>query len=59
MAARLGDVLYWIACVVATTVGGFAAYALTFPGGEPSVIATIAGAIWLFGRGCRYVLAGR
>jgi hypothetical protein len=59
MAARLGDVLYWLGCVVATATGGLAAYALTFPGGEPSVIAIIAGSIWLLGRACRYVLAGR
>jgi hypothetical protein len=63
--ARLGNVLYWTAAalsVLIVVVGIPAALNEAPPKARWSVIAVffaIAGAVWLAGRACRYVLAGR
>jgi hypothetical protein len=64
MVARLGNVLYWGACLVAGLLALIAAYAMVFGTGEDRVfidtaLAVIALIVWLVGRACRYVLAGR
>jgi hypothetical protein len=64
MAARLGDVIYWAAALIAATIAGLIAYAAVFGGGkgEPFMqvfFLIVAGLIWLFGRACRYVLTNR
>lgn len=62
MAARLGDVLYWIGCgiavffvlifiLVASNSGPDAPFYL-------GVYAVLAIVSWLIGRACRYILAG-
>lgn len=68
MAARLGNVLYWTGCILAllalivgtlTAVGDTADpvdyrwYLFALFGAGPAL------ALWLVGRACRYVLAGR
>ena len=60
MLARLGNVLYWAACLL-TLVPLLAFGWMAFDNGGivPFVIGIlIAGLIWLVGRACRYVLAG-
>lgn len=65
MAARLGDVLYWVGCALAAgCLALFAWLGVDDPRPETRTIAFAVGAggalmIWLFGRACRYVLAGR
>ena len=64
MAARLGDVIYWAASLIAILIIGFMAYAALFGtgGGNASFAqgmgVVFAIAIWLVGLGCRYVLGG-
>jgi hypothetical protein len=67
MAARLGNVLYWVGCIAAAFVLALFGlmWATGFLGGDPEtpifygVIAAIIAAIcWGVGRACRYVLAG-
>lgn len=65
MLERLGDVLYWVACglaLVAFAVGCL--IAISFPAMWDrlmftAVAAGAAGVLWLVGRACQYVLAGR
>jgi hypothetical protein len=63
MASRLGNVLYWLGCLIAAVIfiGGYlmmsgGGYKLQFPDylviGLPAIVA------WLIGRAFRYVLAG-
>jgi hypothetical protein len=64
MLARLGDVLYWLACLLALGLIGFIVFAMstttrTDAWSELPIWVGIAGLIWLAGRGVRYVLAGR
>jgi len=57
MLARLGDVLYGTACVLAVL---FALIISLIPGNNykpENFIGVVV--IWLIGRACRYVLAGR
>lgn len=66
MLARLGDVLYWLGCIIAavvTATGGF----IWFVEGRNradglimfSFFIICAIAVWLIGRACRYVFAAR
>jgi hypothetical protein len=65
MVARLGNVLYWLGCILAGLfiVGGVAEWfgeARYRPDGYGIIIgfAVVAFIIWLIGRACRYVLSG-
>jgi uncharacterized membrane protein len=64
MVARLGNVIYWAASILAAVVILLAAYAAFFGTGEGRLLldATLGAmgvGVWLVGRACRYVLAGR
>ena len=64
MAARLGEALYWTATifVVLIVVWIVWGYMYNVSKGEPiiPIVALLfAAAIWLAGRACRFVLAGR
>jgi hypothetical protein len=64
MDARLGKILYWAATIIASliVVAVVAGYVSNDREGEPFipiVPLVLAGAIWLAGWACRYVLAGR
>lgn len=62
--ARLGDVLYWLGCILAAIVVVWGAV-FFFRGdqdGDPylfSVVAVAAFAIWVIGRALRYILSGK
>ena len=68
MSARLGNVLYWLGCIVTVPCAIWVivnAWVLTSGSSVPGENARqilIAGSVgigaWLFGRACRYVLAG-
>jgi hypothetical protein len=63
--ARLGNVLYWTAASVAALiiVVGIPAGLNEVPSNKRwtliAVFILMAGAVWLFGRACRYILVGR
>ena len=64
MMARLGNVLYWAGCVFAGAhccfFGALMAQHETQHAWSALVsFAVMAGIIWVLGRACRYVLAGR
>jgi hypothetical protein len=64
MAARFGEVLYWLGVIIAALLAALAAVGFIWGTGttEPfaEIVALImAGIVWLIGRACRYVLAGR
>ena len=64
MVTRLGDVLYWGASLIAGLLGLISAYAIVFGAGEDrffidAMLFVFAVIVWLVGRACRYVLAGR
>ena len=62
--ARLGDVLYWLGCILAAIVAGWGAV-VCFRGehgGDPylfSVVAVAAFSVWVIGRALRYILSGK
>ena len=63
MAARVGNVLYWLSCalaVVTAAIGAVVWFNRTEPGDVATVIILVmlAAIAWLIGRACRYVLAG-
>ena len=63
MAARLGNVLYWLGCIVAAIVVIYdVTLGLANDWQDPAFLyirtAILAVAIWLVGRACRYVLSG-
>jgi hypothetical protein len=62
MAARFGEVLYWLSILAALPIIALVIYAFFFgnPGFSAERIAgiVVAGLIVLVGRACRYVLAG-
>jgi hypothetical protein len=65
MAARLGDVLYWLGCILAVLFLPLPLLALIdFLNGHPQTVAhpdyliEVALASWLTGRTLRYILAG-
>ena len=62
MAARLGNVLYWLCCILAVVIaaiGAFVWFNRTEPGDEGTVLILVALAaiVWLIGSVCHYVLA--
>jgi hypothetical protein len=65
MVARLGNVLYWAACVLAVGWLAFWLYAIRMNGGRGDtglgLAVTFGGAavIWLIARATRYVLTGK
>jgi hypothetical protein len=64
MAARLGEVLYWAATMIAALALVLAVYATVAGRGADrffpiGVIVAFGVLGWLLGRACRYVLAGR
>ncbi len=64
MAAWWGTALYWIATIIAGLIVVWAVwnYVYNTDRGEPIIQIVpllLAGAIWLVGRACRYLLAGR
>jgi hypothetical protein len=62
MAARLGNVLYWLGCGVAAIFALLLAIVVLSPGTEAflygSIYAVVGIGSWLLGRACRYVLSG-
>jgi hypothetical protein len=62
MAARLGNVLYWLGCGIAAIFALLLAAVVFSPGTEAfwygTIYAVIAVGAWLLGRACRYVLSG-
>jgi hypothetical protein len=65
MAARLGGVLYWFACIVAAAIC-FSALYMAVTGPNPAdnwdfllFVFIVGVVVWAIGRACRYVLAGR
>jgi hypothetical protein len=63
MLTRLGNVLYWLGCIVAGLIIAADGYDFYMEGadhykGGYVFIAVIAFAVWFVGRACRYVLAG-
>jgi hypothetical protein len=63
MAAVLGDVLYWLAAVIAGTTIGVALYHWIYVSSgdrvEVWLLVGIGGVTWLLGRALRKALAGR
>jgi hypothetical protein len=64
MAARLGELLYWTATILAglIVIGVIAGYISSINEGEaiiPVVALLVAAVIWLIGRACRAILGGR
>jgi hypothetical protein len=66
MAARLGNVLYWLGCALGVLTLLTIPFGLAFPrgafGGVDFIyvvfVIIVASLIWLVGRACRYVLSG-
>jgi uncharacterized membrane protein len=64
MLARLGNVLYWLSCIVAGLIIAVYAYVTYMEPYHPDqfgmgiFVVAIAFAVWLVGRACRYILAG-
>jgi hypothetical protein len=65
MTARLGNVIYWAFSIIAVAILAFSALFAVLTWGErgqiviAGMIAFMAALAWLFGRACRYVLAGQ
>jgi hypothetical protein len=66
MAERLGNALYWTATLIAAILAGLALWTMTWPATQGLAnhpfqwaALVLAGIIWLFGRLCRYVIAGK
>ena len=64
MSEQLGQTLYWSATAVAVVIVLWAALIFFYGLSQGQPIVPIAGLscaviIWLLGRGCRYLLAGR
>jgi len=63
MITRLGDVLFWLGCLLAVACLAIGLYGFASSRSEAwGVLGSwvlIAVAFWLIGRACRYVLAGR
>jgi hypothetical protein len=62
--SRLGDVLYWLCCVVALLVFAWGAWSefggTSADGPYLFALASVAAfAIWIIGRACRYILSGK
>ncbi|MPZ40606.1 MAG: hypothetical protein GEU95_21655 [Rhizobiales bacterium] len=64
MLERLGLVLYWAGCILALPFAVIAVIALVnAPSADKFFYASLAGVcalvIWLVGRGCKFIFAGR
>lgn len=66
MIGRLGNVLYWLGCIIAGLIAILAVYAYIMEGHSKSdglglTVAFFVAALvaWIFGWACRYILAGR
>jgi hypothetical protein len=66
MAERIGNVLYWLGCIVAGLIALFAVGMYLAEGHNKGEALLVSGFIlvfafiaWLAGRACRYILAGR
>jgi hypothetical protein len=66
MLARLGDVLYWSGCLLGVLFVAAAVAFYNFATIKPAEIVLVSAVliglgiiVWLIGRACRYVLAGR
>jgi len=66
MAARIGNVIYWLGCIIAglTVMAGVAVYIVEGHSRSDGVVVTAgffitAFVFWLVGRAMRYVLAAR
>lgn len=64
--ARLGNVLYWTGCVFALIIVGCGVLGVALEPGNNNetwivimITAVFAAVVWVIGRACRYVLAGR
>jgi len=62
MLARLGNVIYWVATIIAIAVLVLLGYGALLGGGQANpfaqgVFAIGAIIVWLFGWACRYILA--
>lgn len=66
MAERVGNVLYWLGCIIAALIAIAGIYVYIMEGLSRSDGLAITGGFfvaafvpWLIGRACRYILAGR
>jgi hypothetical protein len=62
MLARLGDVLYWVGCLLAALLVAAAIAYYNFGNiklFELLILIGLAVIVWMISRACRYVLAGR
>jgi hypothetical protein len=61
MLARLGDVLYWVGCLLAVLLVAAAIAYYNFGDIRLAELLLVIGiaVIWMIARACRYVLAGR
>jgi hypothetical protein len=62
MLARLGEVLYWAGCLLAALLVAAAIAYYNFEDiklVELLILIGLAVIVWMIGRACRYVLAGR
>ena len=64
MLTRLGDVLYWLGCILAVLAVAWGAK-ICFWDEQPegpyifALVAAVAFAAWAIGRACRYIFAGK
>ena len=62
--SRLGDILYWVGCILAAIVAVWGAM-FAFRGAHAddpylfSVVAVAAFSVWVIGRALRYILSGK
>jgi len=61
MIARLGNVLYWMACGIAALLGALGAFEFFEHKNSTAMIglASFGLIVWLVGRACQYVLSGK
>lgn len=62
MIERLGNVIYWFACILGAIIAAYQIYSFTTgdTGGDPLLFALfVAIPIWLSGWAIRYILSGK
>lgn len=64
MAARLGQFLYWVGCIMAVLIFGVGSWGMIGIATQNNAVGLlavilVAGVVWLSGRACLYVLGGR
>jgi len=61
MVARLGNVLYWAACGIAALLGALGGFEFYAHKDATAMVglALFGIVVWLIGRACQYVLAGK